>query len=88
MKKRVSKLCCVYDDIPAPRLIATTLVTPERWSAAVAYLVQQLRDDDTVLSGLSEQDLRLLSGYRRVFSGKLNRREAYRLLGCLGWVPI
>ena len=88
MKKRVSKLCCVYDDIPAPSLMPNILVTPERWSAAVAYLVQQLRDDSNVVSSLSEQDVRLLSGYRRVFSGKLNRREAHRLLGCLGWVPI
>jgi hypothetical protein len=86
MKRRVSKLCCVYDDIPTGSLVPATLVTPERWCAAVAYLVQ--RPDDNIASSLSGQDQRLLSGYRRVFSGKLSRREAHRLLGCLGWVQI
>jgi hypothetical protein len=86
MRKRVSKLCCVYDDIPPPSLVPATLVSPERWSAAVAYLVQQR--DDNLASSLSEHDQRLLSGYRRVFADKLNRREAHRLLGCLGWVQI
>jgi hypothetical protein len=86
MKKHVSKLCCVYDDIPIRSLVPTTLVTPERWSAAIAYLVQ--RPDDNIASSLGGQDQRLLNGYRHVFAGRLNRREANRLLGCLGWVQI
>jgi hypothetical protein len=86
MRSRVSKLCCVYDDIPNPSLVPATLVTPERWSAAVAYVMFQA--DAPPANGLSEQDQRLLSGYRSVFKGRLNRREANRLLGCLGWVLI
>jgi hypothetical protein len=60
------------------------LVAAERFSAAVAFLMQQA--DDNLASGLSERDERLLAAYRRAFGGKLNRREANRLLGCLGWV--
>jgi hypothetical protein len=86
MNSHVSKLCCVYDDIPLPSVIVATFVTVERWSAAVAFLMQ--RPADNFPSGLSEPDRRLLAGYRRVFMGKLHRREANRLLGCLGWMQI
>jgi hypothetical protein len=65
-------------------LSPATLVTAERWAAAVAFLMQQ--PDDNWSSSLNEQEERLLGGYRRVFGGKLDRREANRLLGCLGWV--
>jgi hypothetical protein len=60
------------------------LVTAERFSSAVAFLTQDAGDN--IASGLSEQDERLLNAYRRTFGGRLNRREANRLLGCLGWV--
>jgi hypothetical protein len=86
MKSNISKLCCVYDDIPLPNLISATFVTVERWSAAVVFLMQ--RPDDNLPTSLSEPDQRLLAGYRRVFVGKLSRREANRLLGCLGWIQI
>jgi hypothetical protein len=86
MKRHVSKLCCVYDDFPLPNLIPATLVSVERWSAAVAFLMQA--PDDNLPSSLGECDQRLLAGYRRVFMGKLSRREANRLLGCLGWIQI
>jgi hypothetical protein len=73
-----------YCDFLTASLHPATLVTAERWAAAVAFLMQEV--DDNLASGLSEQDERLLGGYRRVFDGKLDRREANRLLECLGWV--
>jgi hypothetical protein len=42
--------------------------------------------DDKAASNLTEHDVRLLGGYRRAFGGRLNCKEANRLLGCLGWV--
>jgi hypothetical protein len=84
MRRRVSKLCCNYDDAPIGSVIPATLVTAERFSAAVAFLMQEARDN--FASSLSEQEERLLNAYRRAFGGRLNRREANRLLGCLGWV--
>jgi hypothetical protein len=86
MKSYVSKLCCVYDDVPLPNLIPATFVTVERWSAAVAFLMQ--RPEDNLPSSLSEPDQRLLASYQRVFMGRLSRKEANRLLGCLGWIQI
>ena len=76
MRRRVGKLCC--------GLIPTTLVTAERFSAAVAFLMHP--PEDNLASALSEHDERLLTAYRRVFGRRLNHREANRLLGCLGWV--
>jgi hypothetical protein len=84
MCNHVIKLCCSYGDILTRCLTPATLVTAERWAAAIAFLMQQ--PDDNHASGLSEQDERLLGGYRRALGGRLNRREANRLLGCLGWV--
>ena len=78
------KICHSYSDLITACLHPATLVTAERWAAAVAFLTQEA--DDNLTSGLSEQDERLLGGYRRVFHGKLDRREANRLLECLGWV--
>jgi hypothetical protein len=86
MKSYVSKLCCTYDNIPPLTLISATFVTVERWSAAVAFLMQ--RPDDNLPSSLSEPDQRLLASFRRVFMGRLTRKEANRLLGCLGWLQI
>jgi hypothetical protein len=86
MKTYVSKLCCVYDDIPIPKLVAATFVTAERWADAVAFLIQQ--PEDNLPTTLNEADRRLLAAYRRVFMGKLSRREANRLLNCLGWIQI
>jgi hypothetical protein len=80
MSNHINKLCFSYGDI----LIPATLVATERFSVAVAFLTQQ--QDDNLASGLNEQDERLLGGYRRAFGGRLNDREASRLLGCLGWV--
>jgi hypothetical protein len=77
-------MCCSYGDVLVRSLIPATLVTTERWAAAISFLTQQA--DDNLESGLSEQDERLLGGYRRSFGGRLNRLEANRLLGCLGWV--
>jgi hypothetical protein len=78
------KICRSYCDLLTASLRPATLVTAERWAAAVAFLMQQ--PDDNIASSLNEQDERLLGGYRRVFDGKLDRREANRLLECLGWV--
>jgi hypothetical protein len=84
MSKHVGKICRSYGDLLTASLNPATLVTAERWAAAVAFLTQ--RAEDNLESGLSEQDERRLGGYRRAFGGRLNRREANRLLGCLGWV--
>jgi hypothetical protein len=84
MSNRIRNMCCSYGDVLIRSLIPATLITAERWSAAMAFLMQEA--DDNLASGLSEQDERLLGGYRRAFGGRLNRREANRLLGCLGWV--
>jgi hypothetical protein len=78
------KICRSYCDLLTASLVPATLVTAERWVAAVAFLMQEASDN--LASNLSEQDERLLGGYRRVFDGKLDRREANRLLECLGWV--
>jgi hypothetical protein len=84
MSNRVRNVCCSYGDLLVRSLIPATLVTAERWAAAIDFLTQQA--DDNLDSGLSERDERLLGGYRRAFGGKLNRKEANRLLRCLGWV--
>jgi len=84
MSNHVRNLCCSYGDLLAASLNPATLVTAERWADAVAFLMQEV--DDNLASNLTEQDERLLGGYRRAFGGRLNRREANRLLGCLGWV--
>jgi hypothetical protein len=84
MSSRVRNLCCSYGDLLVRSLIPATLVTAERWAAALDFLAQ--RADDNFHMSLSERDKRLLGGYRRAFGGKLNRKEANRLLGCLGWV--
>lgn len=84
MSNRVTKSCCSYGDLLARSLIQATLVTAERWAAAMAFLMQQ--PGENLESSLSERDERLLGGYRRTFGGRLNRSEATRLLGCLGWV--
>jgi hypothetical protein len=84
MCNRVIKLCCSYGDILTRCLTPATLVTAERWTAAIAFLMQQ--PGDNLASGLSEKDERLLGGYCRAFGGRLNRQEANRLLSCLGWV--
>jgi hypothetical protein len=84
MSNRVRNLCCSYGDLLVRGLIPATLVTVERWAAAVDFLTQQA--DDNHYSSLSERDERLLGGYRRAFGGKLDRKEANRLLGHLGWV--
>jgi hypothetical protein len=84
MSKHVSNICRSYSDLIAASASPATLVTAERWVAAVAFLMQQ--PDDNLPSSLNERDERLLGGYRRVFGGKLDRREANRLLECLGWI--
>jgi hypothetical protein len=84
MSSHVRNLCCSYGDLLARSVIPATLVTAERWVAAIYVLTKQA--DDNLYSSLSERDERLLGGYRRAFGGKLNRKEANRLLGCLGWV--
>ncbi len=84
MSKHVGKICRSYGELLTVSLNPATLVTAERWAAAVAFLMQQA--DDNLASKLIEHDRRLLGGYRRAFGGKLNRKEANRLLGCLGWV--
>jgi hypothetical protein len=84
MSKHVGNICRSYGDLIAASLNPATLVSAERWAAAVAFLLQQ--PDDNLPSSLNERDERLLSGYRRVFGDKLDRREANRLLQCLGWV--
>jgi hypothetical protein len=76
MRRRVGKLYCG----PIP----STLVTAERFSTAVAFLMHP--PEDNLARALSEQDERLLTAYRRQFGGRLNHREANRLLGFLGWV--
>jgi hypothetical protein len=85
MSNRVTKVCCSYGDIVTSSVLPATLVTAERWSTAIAFLTQL--PEDNLVNDLREQDERLLGAYRRAFGGKLNRREAIRLLGCLGWVP-
>jgi hypothetical protein len=84
MSKHVGNICRTYSDLLAASLHPATLVTSERWTAAIAFLTQQ--PDDNLPSSLNEQDERMLGKYRRVFGGKLDRREANRLLECLGWV--
>jgi hypothetical protein len=84
MSKHVGNICRSYGDLLIASLSPATLVPAERWDAAVAFLMQQ--PDENLPSNLNEKDERLLGGYRRVFGGKLDRREANRLLGCLGWV--
>lgn len=84
MSKHIGKICRSYGDLLVASLNPATLVTAERWADAVAFLTQ--RADDNLACNLSEQDERLLGGYRRAFGGRLNRQEANRLLGCLGWV--
>jgi hypothetical protein len=84
MSKHVGNICRSYGDLLVASLSPAMLVTAERWAAAVAFLVQQ--PDDNLPTSLNQQDERLLGGYRRVFGGKLDRREANRLLQCLGWV--
>jgi hypothetical protein len=84
MSKHISKICRSYGDLLATSLNPATLVTAERWAAAVAFLMHQA--DDKAASNLTEHDVRLLGGYRRAFGGRLNCKEANRLLGCLGWV--
>jgi hypothetical protein len=84
MSKHVGNICRSYGDLLTASLNPATLVTAERWSAAVVFLMQQ--SDDNLTSNLNEHDKRLLGGYRRAFGGKLNCKEANRLLGCLGWV--
>jgi hypothetical protein len=84
MSKHVGNICRSYSDILATSLNPATLVTAERWAAAITFLMQEA--DDNLPSRLTEHDERLLGGYRRVFGGRLNRQEANRLLGCLGWV--
>jgi hypothetical protein len=84
MSKHVGNICRSYGDLLVTSLNPATLVPAERWAAAVAFLMQQ--PDENLPSSLNEQDERLLGGYRRVFGGKLDRREANRLLACLGWV--
>jgi hypothetical protein len=84
MSKHVGNVCRSYGDLLTASLNPATLITAERWGAAVAFLMQEA--DDNLVSTLTEQDERLLGGYRRAFGGRLNRREANRLLGCLGWV--
>lgn len=84
MSKHVGKIFRSYGDLLTASLNPTTLVTAERWVAAIAFLMQEA--DDNLPSDLSERDERLLGGYRRAFGGKLDRSEANRLLGCLGWV--
>jgi hypothetical protein len=84
MRRQVSKLCCDYDRDSIRGPIPATLVTAERFSASIAFLMHL--PEDNLASGLSERDEHLLAAYRRVFGGRLNRREANRLLGCLGWV--
>ena len=81
MRRDVNNSCYGYENYS----FAATLVTPERFSAAVAFLMQ--RPEDNLPSNLGEHDERLLTKYRRVFGGRIDRREANRLLGCLGWVP-
>jgi hypothetical protein len=84
MTQHVGKICRSYGDLLATSLNSATLVNAERWAAAVAFLMQE--PDDNHPTSLSAQDERRLGGYRRVFGGKLDRGEANRLLGCLGWV--
>jgi hypothetical protein len=84
MSKHVGNFFRSYSDLLAASLCPVTLVTSDRWAAAIAFLTQQ--PDDNLPSSLNEQDERLLAKYRRVFGGKLDRREANRLLECLGWV--
>ena len=84
MSKHFGKVCRSYGDLLTASLSPVALVTTERWVAGIAFLTQQ--PDDNLPSGLSEQDERLLGGYRRAFGGRLDRSEANRLLGCLGWV--
>jgi hypothetical protein len=84
MSKHVGTFCRSYSDLLTTSLNPATLVSGERWAAAVAFLVQQ--PDDNLPSSLIEQDERLLGGYRRVFGGRLDRWEANRLLQFLGWV--
>lgn len=84
MSKHVGNICRSYGDLITASASPATLVTAEKWAAAVAFLMQQ--PEDALPSGLNERDERLLGGYRRVFGGKLDCREANRLLECLGWV--
>jgi hypothetical protein len=84
MSMHIGKIGRSYCDLLTASLVPATLVTAERWAAAVAFLMQKA--DDNLASSLNERDERLLGGYRRVFDGKLDRREANRLLECLGWV--
>jgi hypothetical protein len=84
MSKHIGNICRSYGDLLAASLNPATLVTAERWTAAIAFLIQQ--PGDNLPSSLSEPDERLLGGYRRVFGGRLDRGEANRLLRCLGWV--
>jgi hypothetical protein len=84
MSSRVRNLHCSYGDLLVRSLIPVTLVTAERWAAAIDFLTQQAGDN--LDSSLSERDERLLGGYRRAFGGKLDRSEANRLLSYLCWV--
>jgi hypothetical protein len=84
MSKPAGNIFRCYGDLLTASLSPATLVTAERWAAAVAFLMQQ--PDENLSTSLNQQDQRLLGGYRRVFGGKLDRREANRLLQCLGWV--
>jgi hypothetical protein len=84
MSNHVRKICRSYGDFLAASLSPATLVTAERWAAAIAFLVQETGDN--LPSRLAEQDERLLGKYRRAFGGRLDHGEANRLLGCLGWV--
>jgi hypothetical protein len=80
-------------EVILPRMLARQITeisqliifeTDVRFSAAVAFLMHP--PEDSLASGLNDQDQRLLAAYRRVFGGRLNCREANRLLGCLGSV--
>jgi hypothetical protein len=84
MSRHVGNICRSYGDLLKASLNPATLVAAERWAAAVRFLMEE--DDANPPSSLSERDERLLGGYRRAFGGRLNRREANRLLGYLGWV--
>jgi hypothetical protein len=56
------QVCCVYDDIPLPNLIPATFVTVERWSAAVAFLMQQPEDNQKNQGVLTPALTRLILG--------------------------
>ncbi len=76
MRRQVGKSCCG----PIP----TTLVTAERFSAAVTFLMRP--PEDSLGSALSKRDERLLTRISPRVRRQTGPQEANRLLGCLGWV--